>query len=243
MKTTEVKNHPVGFVKIKISVETPIKGNLGRTIELFLYSLCYQYLETGEQRIFTARRIIESGFNGLVSYQWSTSLKELSKSDLAEIVKKIRSVVKGAKQPSITGKVVEYDIDPRAAGFFGSYLGTKLGYNPKYSRPLGGIEITAKATNENLNPLKRKFYKTKTNSDGSYKFKDLPRGNYELSAALPDNSDVKVYSYRTVRYGMLYESSFKQILGQKKYVTVGDGFCSEDVRFNVRSAGNEDVSR
>jgi hypothetical protein len=238
-KITPLKDHGRGVLRTAIAVETPIKGKLERTVELFLDRTCAGssgYIESGEERIFTARRIVESGFNGLVSHQWSTSLSDISKNDLAEIVKEIRSVLKGTRQPRMVGKLVQYDSSEGGrAGFSGSYFMTKLGYDPNHGRPLSGIEIIAMPVDGNLNPLKQTSYKKKTNPDGSFQFKDLPAGIYGLSPELPKNSEVSIFIYKYHQVGkILYEKDFKSISGQYNYVTVGDGFCSEDVRFNVR---------
>jgi hypothetical protein len=59
-----------------------------------------------------------------------------------------------------------------------------------------------------------------------------------LSPALPDNMDLVTFIYKSRRVGkILHERSFESVSGKYNYITVGDGFCSEDVRFNVRPIG------
>ncbi|MFN0141430.1 MAG: hypothetical protein ACKVQW_15250 [Pyrinomonadaceae bacterium] len=248
-KVTPLKDHGHGVLRTNIAVVTPIKGKLERTIELFLDRTCSGSsgnIEDGEERIFTARRAIESGFNGLVSDQWSTSLKDISKNDLTKIIKEIRSVLKGTKQPRIVGKLVQYDSraiysgSNTRSGFSGSHLMTKLGYDPNLGRPLVGIEITAVAVDWKLNPLNnRNPYKTNTKPDGGFQFKNLPVGYYVLSPKLPDSLDIFTFVYKSHPVGkILYERSFESVSGQYNHVKVGDGFCSEDVRFNVLPTGS-----
>jgi hypothetical protein len=231
-------------LRTTIAVKTQIKGKLERTIELFLDRTCSGssgYIESGEERIFTARRIIESGFNGLVSDQWSTSLKDIAKNDLAKIIKEIRSVLNGTKQPRIVGKLVQYDSraiysgSNTRVGFSKTHFMTKLGYDPNLGRPLAGKEITGVAVDWKLDPLSnRNPYKTNTKPDGSFQFKNLPVGYYVLSPTLPDGLEIVTFVYKSHKVGkILYERSFESVSGEYNYVTVGDGVCSEDVRFNV----------
>jgi hypothetical protein len=235
-RITPVKGTWHGVVKSRVEVEIPIKGTLAREVDLFLDWSCYESVAIGEDRIFTAKRITTPDFEGVISNQWSSSLKEISKKDLADIIKEIRGVTKGIKQPRVIGKIVQYDSEPTASpGFWGGYLKTKLGFDPKQSRPLAGIEVVAKRTDDKLDSGKQKSYKTKTNSDGNYKFKDLPVGIYELYPAVPKEMFVRSYTFESHPIGgPLYEKSFKSpIQGEKTYVRVGDEFCSIDVRFNI----------
>lgn len=234
-KITQMKNHPSPVVKINIVVETLIKGKQKRNIELFLDYRCYEYIEKGEKRIFTARRIAESDFTGLVSYQWSTSLKDIPENELAKIISEVRFVAKGVKQPRIKGKVIQSDSSPLDMLGFNNYdIETNLGYNPEYSSPLNGVEVIAKRSYENANPVEQKSYKTKTNSDGNYEFKDLPVGFYEISLALPEDLCVRAFLYKTIYPGKIFGSLIEPIMGQ---TYVNDGVCGNDVRFNVRPAG------
>lgn len=115
---------------------------------------------------------------------------------------------------------------------------TKLGYDPTLGRPLAGVVITA--VDLKLNPLNnRKPYKTTTNQDGSFQFKNLPMGYYVVSPTLLDSLENVTFIYKSHKVGeILYEMSFESVSGEYNYVTVSDGICSEDVRFNVWPKGD-----
>lgn len=228
---------PRGLATLNITVDTQIKGKLERNFRLYMDLTCSTYIEPGEKRIFTARRVVKPGFDGIVSYQRSTSLKDISESDLAAIINDIRSMTRGEKQPRITGKVIQYDSSPDSVpGFWGKFLDTLSGYDPDHSRPLKGIEVFAKSVKEDPKSGKPVLYKTRTNPDGVYEFKDLPEGSYEIYPVVPAAMSVRAYIFESHKMGELYENSFKSpIQGEKTYVRVEKGACSLDVRFNARA--------
>lgn len=239
-KTTEING--TMMARASMAVEETIKGNLSkRTFELFLQplSLCHEGLEIGGRRIYTASKRTIDGFNKLVSTRWSANLRDISDSELKKILNEIRSVTKGIKQPRIVGKVVRYDSNPLGIyDFQGKSLDTKLGYNPEYSYPLKEVEIIAKPVDENLNPVKQGSHRTKTNPNGSYEFKDLLEGWYELSPTLSEDLYVEAFIYRLPYHeDTFFDPPFRTREKKKVYVNVGNGICSEDIRFNVRPAG------
>lgn len=239
-KATEING--TMMARARVSVEEPIKGNLSkRTFELFLQllSLCHEGLEIGESRIYTASNRTIDGLNKLVSTRWSANLKDISDGELKNLLNGIRSVTKGIKQPRIVGKVVRYDSNPLGIyDFQGKSLDTKLGYNPQYSYPLKEVGVIAKPVDENLNPVKQNSYQTKTNLNGSYEFKDLPKGWYELFLKLPEDLYVEAFMYRLPSHeDTFFDPPFRTREKKKIYVNVGNGICSEDIRFNVRPAG------
>ena len=237
-KLTQVEGNPFGLLKMRVAVEKEIKGKQSQITEIFLDWRCPDAFEKGERRIFTARRDTKSNFGGLVSYHWSTSLNDIPENELARILSEARSVVEGRKRSRITGRVILFDSNPLGVyDFLGKSLDTSTGYNPQYSSPLGGVEITAVPSDANLHSSKTNSYKTKTNPDGSYEFKDLPAGVYELSLALQENLYVRAFEYTATNFEGRYSRRFDPILKLRTYVQVDNKICGKDVRFNVRPAG------
>ncbi|MFN0141431.1 MAG: carboxypeptidase-like regulatory domain-containing protein [Pyrinomonadaceae bacterium] len=237
-KLTPVVGNPFGVLKMRVAVEKEIKGKPSQITEMFLDWRCRDSFENGEKRIFTARRETKSKLGGLVSHHWSTSLKDIPADELAKVLSEARFVAEGRKKSRIVGKVILFDSNPLGIyDFRGKTLDTRLAYNPQYSSPLRGAEITAKPLDENSNPIKRGSYKTKTNADGSYEFKDLPAGLYELSPTLQENLYVRAFTYTATNSEDLYNRRFDPILNAKIYVRVDNEICGQDIRFNVRPAG------
>lgn len=236
-KATEING--TMMARAQVSVEQPIKGNLSkRNIEIFLQPSCHGGIEIGEKYIYTASKSKEGGFNKFISTRWSANLKDISDGELKNLLNEIRSVTKGIKQPRIIGKVFRYDSNPLGIyDFRGKSLDTKLGYNPEYSYPLKEVEIIAKPVDEKLNPIKQNSYRTKTNFDGSYEFKDMLEGWYELSPTLSEDLYVEAFIYRLPYHeDTFFDPPFRTREKNKMYVNVGNGICSEDIRFNVRPA-------
>jgi hypothetical protein len=232
-KLVEIDGHQLW--KVRVSIAETIKGNPGGgTIDLFLEQSCRGTVEESQKYIFTADRLRKDDFDELVSSHWSATLKDITGDELKKILSEIRSVTKGIKQSRLVGKAVRYDSNPLGIyDFQGKSLDTKLGYNPEYSSPLKGAEVIAEAVDENLNPLKRDSFRTKTNANGNYEFKDLPAGFYELSLRLPEDLYVRAYLYKPSE--IPFENPFRLIQGKKIYVEIRDEICSEDIRFNVRA--------
>jgi hypothetical protein len=223
--------------KVRVSITEAIKGNSGGgTIDLFLEQRCRGTVEESQRYIFTADRIRKGDFDKLVSSHWSTTLKDIPGEELKKILGEIRSASKGIRQARLVGKAIQYDSNPLGIyDFQGKSLDTKSGYNPQYSSPLKGVEVIARPLDENLNPLKRDSFRTETNADGNYEFKDLPPGFYELSLNLPEDLYVRAYLYEPSE--IPFENPFRPIRGKKIYIEIRDKICSEDIRFNVRPAG------
>ena len=214
--------------KISIVAAAQIKGSVPKKMELFLDRtiFCEGLLEIGKKYIFTAHRLKRAGFNGLVSYRWSTSLDAFADDDIAVIVKKIQVVTKRKKQPSVTGKVFQYNTDPLGNDDFkGKSLRTKLGYNPEYASPLGGIKVLAKNR-------QNKITETVTDKNGQFEFTDLENGVYEISPILSGKKNVKAFQYYN---SVIEESNFRPVTTEKNILYVSNEFCSEDIRFNVRA--------
>lgn len=224
-----------GFWGVRVEVEEAIKGKPGSGVtELFLSIQCRGPIEMGQKYVFIADRAKVAGLDRLVSRLWSSTLRDVQADELKKSLGKIRSVIKGKKQPSIVGKVVEYDSSqPGLAGFMGLYLSSKLGYDPRYSFPVKGVEVIAKPVEENSSLAKKISYATRTNSEGNYEFRDLPKGFYELYLTVPDAKAVHAFIYEPPYYKVLDREPF-HLRGKKAGVTIDDGICSADVRFNVR---------
>jgi|GEM_PF-6889821 len=238
-KLTEIENRQLW--KVRVAVKEIIKGNPGGgTIELFLEQQCSgRSVENGKKYIFTADRMKEAGFAELISSRWSSPLNNVPDNELKKISNEIRSVTKGKKQPRIVGKVILFDSSPPGIyDFRGKSLNTKSGYNPQYSSPAVGVEVNAQPVGEDINPLKRDSYKIKTDANGNYEFKDLPEGPYELFLTLPVDLYVETFLYQLPRHeDTFFDPPFRIRAKKKMYTQVGNGICSEDIRFNVRPAG------
>jgi hypothetical protein len=226
-KTRQVGDEWLG--KINIIETIPIKENIAKTIDLYLnQTVCQSSVEIGKKYIFTAHRIKRAGFSGLTSYWWSTALDNVSENELAQIISKIRSVTKKEKQPSVTGKVVQYDSKPLGIyDFRGKSLITKLGYNPMYGTPIKGIKIIAKNKEGEI-------FETISDDAGEFKFDNLTTGNYIISPVLPEKTAVEAFQYRSSPN----ENKFRSIKMVRDSFYIGSEVCGEDIRFNVRTSDN-----
>lgn len=221
-KTLKVGNQWLWEINLVEIVQ--IKGAVPKTLKIYLdQTVCRGLVEAGKKYIFTAHRLKRAGFNGLVSYRWSTSLDAFADDDIAEIVKKIQVVTKRKKQPSVTGKVFQYNTDPLGNDDFkGKSLLTKLGYNPEYATPLGGIKVLAKNR-------QNKIIETVTGKTGEFVFMDLKNGVYEILPVLSEKKNVKVFQYYN---SVIEESNFRPVTTEKSILYVSNEFCSEEIRFN-----------
>jgi hypothetical protein len=221
--TTKVGRNDFG--KIYVNEVIPIKGKLAKATKLFLdQTVCQGHVEVGKKYIFTAHKVKVLGFTEIVSFKWSTTIEDISKDNLTEIIKNIRSVTKNIKQPSVTGRVVQYNLDPLGIyDFQGESLTSKLGYNPKFASPLHGIKIFAKNKNGEV-------VETITDETGKFEFGNLASGNYEISPLIAKKTVINSFQYFTSRF----EDGFRSITTEKKFFYIRNMICGEDIRFNTR---------
>lgn len=93
-----------------------------------------------------------------------------------------------------------------------------ISFDPVAGHALPGIPVVAE------NKDGRQF-KTHTDAAGRFRFKELPTGMYWLQPILPKKME-------------LYEHGFTLSEGGRKYVRVGDGLCSQEVRFVGQETGS-----
>jgi hypothetical protein len=214
--------------KISFIEAIPIKGDLKDTNEVYLdQTVCEGSVETGKKYIFTAHYVKKSGFSGLASYKWSTSLDDVSENELAQMIQDIRPVTRKEKQPSVTGKVVEYNLDSLGINDFqGKSQATKLGYDPSYASPLKGITVVAK-NNEG------EVFEALTDDAGKFEFEKLAAGNYEIYPVFSFKMSVESFYY----YDSPFESRFRSATADKNYFYIRNETCGDDIRFNVKKSG------
>ena len=93
-----------------------------------------------------------------------------------------------------------------------------ISFDPGAGRALPDIPVVAE------NKDGRQF-KTHTDAAGRFQFKELPVGMYRLRPILPKKME-------------LYEHGFALFEGGEKYVRVGNGLCSQEVRFVGQETGS-----
>ncbi len=225
--TTKLENNQLW--KIFVIEVIPIKGKLPKMTKLFLnQTFCKGSVEIGKKYIFTAHKLNILGTDELVSSKWSTNIADSSKSQFAELIKKIRSVTKNKKQPRVIGQVIQYNLDPLGRyDFQGESLISKLGYNPAFASPSRNTSVIAKNKDG-------KVFGTVTDENGKFEFKNLESGNYEISPVLSQNIILNKFQYFTSSF----ESGFLSIATEKRFFNVVNKICGEDIRFNIRISGN-----
>lgn len=214
-------------LKIAVEVESPLKGNLPRRIELLLDQKCFGRVSENQIYIFTANQVDNENFSGFFSTRWSEPLSEerFTKEDVNEILGELRSIIKGIKQPRLSGNVIEQPTNSSGPQFTtGRYQiasnGVKKLFAFGYLRPLANITVTAKLKDSGQE------YKTATDADGAFVFNNLPRGIYELFTNLP-----KEYDVQTGGLSLFSEKG-------KTFLEIGDRVCGNRVIFNAQLQGD-----
>ena len=149
-----------------VAVETSLKGQTGREVELVLSNLppADTRQVEGKRFIFTATRISGRGFSGLYSDKWSTPLDDIPPDVAATVLDGVREVLRGVPQPRIVGTVREQ--------------GWGVSFDSGAGRPLPGIVVVAESKDG------RRF-ETRTDAEGNFRFDELPAGMYTLRPLLP----------------------------------------------------------
>lgn len=224
-KTIRVGNYQLWEISIAKVIQ--IKGKVPKTTGLFLdLTRCSGSVEIDKKYIFTARRLKMAKFDELVSSRWSTDLDDFSDDDLAQTVKRLRVVANRKKQPSVTGRVFQYNINQLGDyDFKGNSLMTILGYNPDYAAPGAGIKVFAKNGQGRIT-------ETVTDKNGEFEFANLEKGSHEISPVLTSKDSIKAFKYYDSIYG---EDGFRRLEYERFSFYVTNEFCSQDIRFNVRT--------
>lgn len=193
------------YSKALVKVETSLKGRPGGEVELIL-SKFPPMSDAGikdKRFIFTADRINDGVFNGLISSKWSTALDDLPPGIAAKVLDEIRAVLRGVPRPRIVGTLREQD--------------WRVSFLPGVGRVMSGVVVVAESKDG-------RQFKTRTDEEGRFQFKELPPGDYAISPELSRKME-------------LYDNGFTQIEGGKKYVRVDDRVCSRELRFVAQEAG------
>ena len=165
-----------GQMRVSFSVEKPIRGISGKTVEVFTSASeasCGYPFKEGEQYFVYARKGSDGKLGEFLC--GSTTLLKDAEDDL-EYIKELESGKLGSR---IFGTV---------------YEDKQKSYNDKRSfEGLAGIEITIKG--KKLIPLstvkpniksKEYTFKTTTNNKGFYIFSEIPEGVYKVTAKFPE---------------------------------------------------------
>lgn len=212
---------------IAVEVESPLKGNLPRRIELLLDQKCFGRVSENQRYIFTANRVVNEAFSGLFSESWSEPLLEekYSNEEIKRYVTEVRAMANGIKRPRLSGFVVEQDTNTIGGNYAaGRYMisttDVRKLFTPGFNlRPMASVFVTAKRKDSGQE------FKTITNSDGSYVFDDLPKGIYEISVNLPKKYDVK-----SEGLSMFGEAG-------KSFIEINDYVCGSRILFNAQQQG------
>lgn len=89
---------------------------------------------------------------------------------------------------------------------------------PTAGRAMTGVVVVAESKDG-------RQFKTRTDEEGRFQFKELPPADYAVSPKLP-------------RKMQLYDLGFTQVEGSKKYVRIDDQLCSRELRFVAQEAGS-----
>jgi hypothetical protein len=210
--------------KFVVEVESLLRGNLRRRIDLTVTDHCMGMVRVGGRHIFTANSVANEKTSGLVSDHWSTEIgNDYSKGELDALLSEIRAVVKKVRQPRLVGAVVEKGSYPD-----GRWMRRASGASGKLAidSTLAGGHVNAVVTARRKDGLE---FRTATGVGGYFVFNELPNGIYELSTDLPDG------------YNILTEGTFHTYEGDKKYLLIDDSVCSKKVWFSVQLQGGVKV--
>lgn len=175
-----------GAMKVTFAVEKPIRGVTEKTVEVFTSDnegSCGYPFKEGERYFVYARK----GSNGRLgeSLCGSTVLLKDAEDDL-EYVKELEAGKFGSR---IYGNV---------------YEDKQKSYNEKRAfEKLAGIEITIKGSTE-----KNKF-KTKTDENGFYLFKDIPPDTYRVTAKFPRDLREIMREDIAARFAVIYKDNVR----------------------------------
>ena len=147
-------------VKVTFSVEKPIRGTSGKTVEIFTNvseGMCGYPFEQGE-RYFVYGHKGQGG--NLTEGLCGPTVKLKDARDDLEYVEELAAGKLGTR-------------------FSGSVTEDKQGieYDQRNDKPLPDIEITIRSAT--------KTYKTRTDENGTYVFRDFPKDTYRVSAEFP----------------------------------------------------------
>ena len=210
--------------KIVVEVEASLKGNLRRTIELFVIGDaddCHGMLSVGGRRIFTAVSVAKGKTTELVSEHWSSPIHdEYPKRELETLLAEIRAVVGKLRQPRLVGAVVEKGLYPDGRWLRRASGGDRI--------PAGDTILTGGHADVAVTARRRdgQEFRTATGAGGYFVFNDLPNGLYEVFADLPEG------------YNVHSEGTFHTYEGDKKFLQIDDGVCSKRVNFSVQLQGS-----
>jgi hypothetical protein len=192
--------------KALVSVDTMLKGQLSGEAQLVIAwrPPTLDWMVKGKRFIFTADRVSNGEINGLYTTKWSTPLDDLPPGVVAEVLDDVRAVLRGEPQPRLAGTLREQD--------------QGVSFLPTAGRAMPGVVVVAESKD-------RRQFKTRTNEEGQFQFKELPPGDYAVSPELRRKME-------------LYDHGFTQTEGGKKYVRVDDRVCSRELRFVAQEAGS-----
>ncbi|HMO81666.1 MAG TPA: carboxypeptidase-like regulatory domain-containing protein [Pyrinomonadaceae bacterium] len=203
--------------RARVAVETLIKGELASEVDAyFIDSDCFMafWPTPGQKYIFSVGFAKHGDTSRLHVRSWSWGLEAYSPEEVSGFAEEIQSVLRGDRQPPITGRVIQSLGERAYRGMQATPLNMKLGYDPKYARPMAGVVINATGRDGAA-------FKTTTNEDGEYRFEDLPRGIYEVRPELSDRLFIEGYG------------DYTRVEDDKKLIDVDDNVCSKRFSFFV----------
>lgn len=181
-------------VKVTFSVEKPIRGTSGKRAEILTSTMCGYPFEQGE-RYFVYGRKGQDG--NLTEGMCGPTVKLKDARDDLEYVEELAAGKLGTR-------------------FSGSVIQDKQGveYDQRNDKPLPDIEITIRSA--------KKTYKTRTDENGVYVFKDFPKDTYRVSAELP-------HGVREINPQVYQSSQFANPCGGKIFRVSSKGSISGKV--------------
>lgn len=173
------------YSKALVEVETPLKGQPGAEVELVIskYPPMSDSSIKGKRFIFTADRINDGLFNGLISSKWSTALDDLPRGVAARVLDDIRAVFRGVPRPRIVGTLREQD--------------WRVSFRPDIGDAMPGIVVVAESKDG-------RQFKTRTDEGGRFEFDKLPPGDYAVSPELPGKMELYDHGFTQIEGGKKY---------------------------------------
>lgn len=161
--------------EISVSLEHQIKGEVDLPIFIYIaWAELRNIPQIGHTYIFLAnKRKLDSKGEVLFSRYWSYDLQDIPKKDFDRIVRELKEISQGIKQPQIVGKLIRQDHPFRQYRNSLNMTIMRLGYYPDYAEPIKNTEVML------ISEQGRKFSTTSA-SDGSFFFNDLPVGIYRV---------------------------------------------------------------
>lgn len=203
--------------EISVSLEHQIKGEVDLPIFIYIaWAELRNIPQIGHTYIFLAnKRKLDSKGEVLFSRYWSYDLQDIPKKDLDRIVRELKEISQGIKQPQIVGKLIRQNYPFHQYRRSRSLKIMRLGYDPDYAEPIKNTEVM-------LISEEGRTFSTTSAADGSFAFNHLPVGTYRVVPKVEGDHQIILDDWKAA---------------PDPNVSVYDGVCSSIARIRVIPLG------